>query len=172
MGSSGPIPTHPALKCTPLAAEAVTHVFRTVCDAEVTASGAFAPDLVAGGAVAAVIALVGDVEWSLLSGLPRRTACAAAERFAGEPIPFDSDDMGDAIGALTNMIAGNIKTRLGRENLTVRLSLPSVISGANLQILSQREMPSPIQRHTSPLGDLWTEMVAGVESGRTRAAGS
>ena len=172
MKPSGATPAHLALKHTPVAAEAVARVFQTICDTAVRAHGTFAPDLVANGAIAGVIALMGDVEWSLWLGMPRATACAAAERFAGAPIPFDSDEMGDAIGELTNMIAGDIKTRLSRQNLTVQLSLPCVVSGENLRILSRREMPSVTQRYTSPLGDLWTEVVAGVEVGRLRMAGS
>ena len=67
-----------------------------------------------GPTVLSVISLVGGVDWSIFLGLPKDTAVALAKSFAGFDIPFESDDLGDAIGELSNILAGNVKARLDR----------------------------------------------------------
>jgi len=64
------------------------------------------------GVIIAVISLVGDVEWSIFLGLPRETVPVLVAKFAGFEIPFDSEDMGDAVGELANILAGDVKRRL------------------------------------------------------------
>jgi len=106
------------------------------------------------GVIMAVISLVGDVGWSLLLCLPRPTATGLAAKFAGFEIPFDSTDMGDAVGELTNILAGEVKARLDRLGVRADISLPSVMRGENTQFLG---FPGTVMRQAGfscPAGDL------------------
>ena len=47
-----------------------------------------------------MISVLGDVDWAVFLGLPKATAEAVTEKFAGFAIPFDSNGMGDAVGEL------------------------------------------------------------------------
>ena len=113
-----------------------------------------------GDMVLAVISLVGQVEWSVFLGLPQTTAVAAAAKFAGFPIPFDSPDMGDAIGELTNILAGQVKAILDKRGVKVEISLPSVMRAANLQVLNNRHAVTTKTCFDSGLGHFWAGMLA------------
>ena len=122
-------------------------------------------DLTADGVIIAVISLVGGVEWSLFLGLPRSTAEAVAAKFAGFEIPFDSADMGDAVGELANILAGQVKTNLDRVGVQADISLPSVMRAQSLSVLIQSNTASRKTCFDSPLGKLWTGVTAGQNAG-------
>jgi chemotaxis protein CheX len=114
----------------------------------------------AGEMILAVISLMGDVEWSVFLGLPQATAIAAAAKFAGFQIPFESPDMGDAIGELTNILAGQVKAILDKKGVKVEISLPSVMRAGNLQVLNQRNAVATKTCFDSGLGTFWAGMLA------------
>ena len=119
-------------------------------------------DLATGGVIIGIISLVGDIEWSVFFGMPRDTAVATACKFAGFEIPFESDDMGDAIGELTNMLAGQVKLNLDQKGVSADISLPSVIRAENMTVLVQRQNSTDKRCFDSELGKLWTGvMIAG-----------
>jgi CheY-specific phosphatase CheX len=111
------------------------------------------------GAVIGVISIMGDVDWSVFLGLPRDTAEILTEKFAGFEIPFDSEDMGDAVGELTNILAGNVKSRLAEKGVRTNISLPNVLRAENLQVLVQRSACLIKSCFTSEAGKLWTGVV-------------
>ena len=112
-----------------------------------------------------IISLVGDVEWSLFLGLPKATAVAVAAKFAGFEIPFDSSDMGDAVGELTNIFAGQVKALLDECGVKANISLPSVIRADNLRMLIQRDAATKRTCFDSPLGKFWTGILSGSSAG-------
>lgn len=74
-----------------------------------------------------LIGLTGKCQGMVVVGLGRHTALQAAEIMLGErPADLNSDVM-DAVGEITNMIAGSAKARL--EEYTLSVGLPSVICG-------------------------------------------
>lgn len=93
-------------------------------------------DVMTCNGVIASISLVGDVDWALMIHLSETTAPALAERFTGFPIPFESDDMGDAIGELANLIAGEVKVELDHVGIKANISLPQVFRGEGIEVLS------------------------------------
>ena len=161
-----------ALQHSELVVSAIGRLFGSMFDAEVQPSGEFGTDLLQEGAAASVVSLVGDVELSIWLGFPRQTALRIVEVFAGDPVPFDSEDLADAVGELTNIVAGDTKSRLYAEGIKTQLSLPSVVLATDLQIFSQRDIPSRRIRFSSQWGDFWAEVVAGVKAGETRRAGA
>lgn len=116
------------------------------------------------GVIISVISVMGGVEWSVFLGLPKSTAVAIAEGFAGFPIPFDSEDMGDAVGELTNILAGNVKQILDKRGVSTEISLPSVFRAEGLHILKQRNSHSTRTCYNSSLGPLWTGVIAGCDA--------
>ncbi len=114
------------------------------------------------GLIVALISLVGDVEWAIFLGLPPETATAVASAFAGFEIPFESEDMGDAIGELANVVAGQVKTLLDQRSVRANISLPSVIRAEHLEVLSRRAAIAHRWCFQTPPGKLWTGVTVGA----------
>ena len=121
-------------------------------DAEAADSG--------GDGVIGIISLVGDVEWSLFFGMPSETAVAAAAKFAGFDIPFESEDMGDAFGELTNMLAGQAKLNLDQKGVEADISLPSVLRAQNIKVLVQQQASVVRTSFKCELGTFWIGLAA------------
>ncbi len=79
------------------------------------------------------VQLTGDYEGAALlrcgTSLARRLA---AVMFEASPESLTLEEVQDALGELTNMVAGNVKPLLGGVS---RLSLPSVVEGSDYTIL-------------------------------------
>ncbi|MDM7914999.1 MAG: chemotaxis protein CheX, partial [Candidatus Eisenbacteria bacterium] len=67
--------------------------------------------------VLGIIAVVGDLSWSVTLGFPQQTAEQLACKFAGFEIPFESSDMGDVVGELANVLAGDLVAQLDRNGV-------------------------------------------------------
>lgn len=138
--------------------QAAAQIFNSTCGVEV----ALVPeqDLSDDGVVLGIISLVGEVEWSLFLGLPRQTAVSVAAKFAGFEIPFDSNDMGDAVGELTNIFAGQVKALLDERGVKAEISLPSVLRAENMHVLIQRHASAAKVCYQTDLGKFWTGILA------------
>ncbi len=109
--------------------EAITDIFDATCGIELKptedrTNTAIAQD---GEVIVGMISLTGDVNWTLFMGLPASTAATLAPLFAGFDIAFDSLDMSDAVGELTNLVAGSMKLNLAAAEFDIILSLPTVL---------------------------------------------
>jgi len=113
------------------------------------------------------IAILGDVQWSAVLGFERDTAARVASAFAGYEITPAHPDIGDAIGELTNIVGGRIKSLVSHRKLDVAVSLPTVVSAKELQVLLQRKRKTTadVAQFDSPLGRLWTEVTVGLHAG-------
>jgi len=149
----------PELKHSECVQEAAVNIFGTTCKLAVTPHDE--TQVGNSDVVIAIISLVGQVEWSIFIGLPRATACACAARFAGFEIPFESGDMGDAVGELANIIAGDVKARLDARGVKADISLPMVIRAKDIQVLVQRNAMTLKQCYSSEPGPLWIGVTAG-----------
>ncbi len=117
------------------------------------------------GIIVAVISLVGDLEWTIFLGLPGQTATAAVSKFAGFEIPFDSEDMGDGVGELASILAGEVKAVLDRQGVNVELSLPSVIRAESIEVLIQHNSSTQRTCFDTELGKLWVGLATGKSAG-------
>ena len=52
-------------------------------------------------------------------------------------LQFGDAEMRDAVGELTNMVAGGLKNRLDRLNIVLKLTIPTFIRGRDMHITSQ-----------------------------------
>lgn len=147
--------------CVP---QAVTEVFDATCGVKVKSVD---EATVAGdeGSIVAVIWLGGDVEWTIVLGLPAETACAVAGAFAGFDIPFESDEMADAIGEMSSILAGHVKSLLSRRNINAAPSLPSVIRGTNVRTLIPQGVDHRTHRFDSSLGKMEVSAISAATAG-------
>ena len=86
------------------------------------------PDLEISG----IIGLSGKAAGTVVLSLGRDVALGATEAMLGERPDALNADVSDAIGDLTNMIAGNAKIQL--EQFSMTLSLPNVGKGQSCEI--------------------------------------
>ena len=77
--------------------------------------------------VSGIIGLSGDVTGSVVISLSRQIACQLASALSGENLTELNDDCIDAIGEITNMIAGNAKKDFPGDHNS--LSIPNVVIG-------------------------------------------
>ena len=142
--------------------ESLSMILSQMCGLELEPISEDPTENAEGGMILSVISLVGDLEWAVFLGLPKNTAEAISLKFAGFEIPFESADMGDAIGELTNIVVGQVKKLLDQRGLNVEISLPSVMRAESLEVLVQREMFQQKACFSSPVGGLWTGVVCGA----------
>ncbi len=145
--------------------QALLEILSTACGITANLCEEHPEDICKDGIIISVISVMGDVEWSIYLGLPKNTAVSIANKFAGFDIPFDSEDMGDAIGEVANILAGNVKNILDKRGVHVEISLPSVIRADGLHILKKRDSHSMRFCFNSPIGPLWTGVIAGNSPG-------
>jgi CheY-specific phosphatase CheX len=144
--------------------QAVKDILMMSCGAVVEPAEELGDEICEDGAIISVISVMGDVDWSIYLGLPRDTAVTLSEAFAGFEIPFDSEDMGDAIGEVTNILAGNVKQILDKRGINVEISLPSVMRVDGLHVLKQRDSHTAKNCWQCSMGYLWTGVVAGKDA--------
>jgi chemotaxis protein CheX len=77
--------------------------------------------------VSGVIGLSGKARGTVVLSLSREAALNATAILLQEPVKEINGDVTDAVGELTNIIAGGAKARL--EHLSMSVSLPTVITG-------------------------------------------
>jgi chemotaxis protein CheX len=119
--------------CVDLIRESTMATFRTICGGEAEFIGLrdMKQDPIG---VQGIIAVVGDLSWSVSLAFPQKTAEALAPQFAGFEIAYDTPDMNDMIGEIANVLAGDVVARLDAQGHDVRMSLPTVARGQNLHV--------------------------------------
>jgi len=115
--------------------------------------------------VSGLIGLSGRCRGMVVLSVNRSTAISAAAIMLGErPLDLNGDVM-DAIGEITNIIAGAAKTQLAGYRLSI--GLPTVICGKGHSIKFPSEAPPIVIPFDSELGPICVE-VGLVESATTR----
>ncbi len=79
--------------------------------------------------VSGIIGLSGRASGTVVVSLDRGVAISATEKLLGTRTEGINTDVIDAVGEITNMIAGRAK--VGLEHLAMNLALPTVITGHN-----------------------------------------
>lgn len=106
-----------------------------------------------------IISFVGELTWSMVFGLPHRSAETIAMKFAGFEIPFESADMIDVVGELTNVLAGVICGDLESKNIKVQMSLPTVARGKDFQTPLPEGLVSQRLHFSTLESDFWVKMI-------------
>ena len=105
--------------------------------------------------VSGIVGFSGEIVGSVVISLPAATAVNIVEAFTGEKMEIDSEDFADAVGELSNMIAGNAKKDF---NLNAGIGIPNVIIGPGHSIARLTDVPCVIIPCSSELGDFAIEV--------------
>ena len=106
--------------------------------------------------VSGVIGLSGKAKGTVVLSLSREAALSAAAAMLGERPTEINADVADAVGELTNIIAGGAKSQL--EHLKLNVSLPTVITGKWHSI----EFPRRVTPICIPFGCQWGSVAVEV----------
>ena len=96
---------------------------------------------------------------------PMRTAIRVASIFSNTVVTVECPEFADALGELTNMVAGQAKAKLGE--LNVNVSLPHVVVGCVTRLLDPRRAPVLILPCDSTLGRFQTEVTMSQKLAQT-----
>jgi chemotaxis protein CheX len=133
------------------------NTFRTMLDCEVTRGQAALKDnLSPKFDVSGVIGLSGKAVGTVVLSLSKEVAMQAASHMLMCENTEINDDVVDAVGELTNMIAGAAKADLAEYQLMV--SLPSVITGRDHEV----RFPSDVRPICVPFSTKWGALVLEV----------
>ncbi|MGA1868774.1 MAG: chemotaxis protein CheX [bacterium] len=81
-----------------------------------------------------IISFVGDLSGSVIFSLNNNAAMKVASSMLGEEITEINEEVEDAVGEITNMVAGGFKTRISNYGIDFNISIPTVIQGQNYTI--------------------------------------
>lgn len=116
-----------------------------------------------GDGVVGIISFMGDINWVVMLELPKESAKAMASKFCGFDIDYDSADMGDVVGELTNVLAGDIVARTGKKDLKAAMSLPTILKGHDVEPILPSGLPLEKLHFEVPEGRFIVK-IAGADS--------
>lgn len=114
-----------------------------------------------GDGIVGIISYTGDITWIMMMSFPKDCATALFTRFAGFELDYDSPDMGDVVGEMANILAGNIVGCLQESSIKCAMSLPTLIRGFNVEPMSPRDLPSRKLVVSMPEGIVIVKVVGG-----------
>jgi chemotaxis protein CheX len=118
---------------------ATNELFSTMLDLPIESGDSMAKDEVeASSGLVALIGLAGAWAGTGSIACTGALACTLATQLLGMPVEAVNEDVLDAVGEITNMILGNVKTMLEEKVGPMGLSTPTVIFGRNFQTRSAR----------------------------------
>ncbi len=149
-----PEPLH--VKLVPAFIEAIRSVFQTMAKVKVSILDPHLKTEVREPYdVSGIIGFTGALKGSAILAFPQATAMELVARFAGMRFEPDTADFADAVGELTNMVAGTAKSTLGE---TAGISTPLVVLGANHSVPPLRDLPCLVIPCRCEFGDFAIEL--------------
>jgi chemotaxis protein CheX len=130
---------------------ATNEVFSTMLGVEITSSEVLGQQTVTASSAGGVISVIGLAgNWAGTGGLSctARFACKLSSQFLMTELPSVDEEVLDAVAEITNMIIGNVKTKLEQKVGEMGLSTPTVIFGHNFQARSARVQDWTVVRFT------------------------
>lgn len=116
---------------------ATEEIFNTMIFMEISADEPFSSGKqVLGCHVSAMLGLSGDLSACLAIHCPEPVGLAVTGAMLGMEIEEINADVKDALGEITNMIAGGIKEAFAAEQVALELAIPTAISGTSYTISS------------------------------------
>ncbi len=103
--------------------------------------------------VSGIIGITGEATGSIALSFPKKSALAVVSNFTGEDVIGIDNDTTDAIGELTNMIAGRAKKIFSEKNIKLKISVPNVVVGKNHSISTPKNAPSIVIPFESDAGE-------------------
>ncbi len=112
----------------------------------------------AAGDVTGIIGVSGHAEGVISLTLDEKCILRIVSNMLGEEFSKITDDIADAVGELTNMIAGQARAHLANEGMKFQASTPSVIVGKNHTLAHINKQPILAIPFTTADGNLVVEV--------------
>ncbi|HEX8916108.1 MAG TPA: chemotaxis protein CheX [Humisphaera sp.] len=136
--------------------ESIRSVYATMLGTQVQALTPYLkPDIGGPHDVSGVIGFSGGFHGSVTVGFPRDVAEKSVAAFAGTALPMGTADFADAVGELTNMVAGAAKSTL---NGGASISTPVVVVGTAHTMPRLKDVPSIVIPCRCKFGDFSVEV--------------
>ncbi|MBG0776080.1 MAG: chemotaxis protein CheX [Desulfovibrionaceae bacterium] len=110
------------------------------------------------GDVTGLIGITGHARGVISLSLDEKCILAIVSNMLGESFTKINEDIVDAVGELTNMIAGQARVHLANDGLNFQASTPSVITGKNHTLNHISKQPILSIPFTTPDGNLVVEI--------------
>jgi CheY-specific phosphatase CheX len=119
-----------------------TAVFATMLEATILEISADQPtSLETEERVVSLIGFGGDHNGNCMITCSKRLACNLASAMLMEQYPEVTEEVMDALGEISNMIFGNVKTDLEEDLGPLRLTIPTVIVGKSFNVRNVSNQP-------------------------------
>ena len=115
----------------------VIDVFASIAGDPPTYNESTASDAPLNGIIGNIAVFNPDFTFSLMLAIPKETAINISEAFLGMELPIESDDMGDLIAELSNILAGDVAANMENVGFRGQSSLPTATRGSDLRLLCQ-----------------------------------
>lgn len=107
--------------------------------------------------VSGIMGLTGDFRGMLGIHCPTEVALAITSALLGMDLDEIDEDVKDAIGEVTNMVSGGIKTLLAEEGTDLDVSIPTLISGESYKVNCLSDANRVIIPFETTSGKFWAE---------------
>lgn len=96
---------------------------------------------------------------SLMLAIPKDTALFFSKVFIGMELPFESDDMGDLVGEISNILAGDVAANVEKVGFRGQSSLPTATRGSDLTLFMPNKPPTKKMKFSSENTEFLLTMV-------------
>uniref|UniRef100_A0A7C4MMW9 Chemotaxis protein CheX n=1 Tax=Desulfatirhabdium butyrativorans TaxID=340467 RepID=A0A7C4MMW9_9BACT len=119
-----------------IAVNSTKQVFQTMLSMPIDVAASASESTISGSRVVGSVGFAGDVMGSIYIHVPGSFAKEMAAAMLGmEPDEIEDDDeVNDVIGEVSNMIGGDLKSRLCDAGFPCQLSIPNITRGTDFQI--------------------------------------
>ena len=114
--------------------------------------------------IVGTITYSGDRSLTMTLCFGRTTAETLAEMFMGMEIDFDGSEMGDFVGEMANIVAGDVVAKLEALEIHVQMSLPTVMRANEVQLISLGEQHSRNINFGSEQGEYWVRVTSSTNA--------
>lgn len=116
------------------------------------------PDIEPGADVFSLIGLAGDLKGILTIQCPAEVALGVTGAMLGMEVTELGEDVKDAIGEITNMVAGGLKVALADAGRKIELAIPSTAIGKSIRTSGLSGATRASVHFASPLGRFGVEL--------------
>jgi CheY-specific phosphatase CheX len=138
--------------------ESVINTFASICGEAPVFEGELSEAEPLNGIIGNIAVFNPELTFSLMMAIPRQTAVNISEVFMGMELPFESEDMGDLIGELANILAGDVAANIESVGFRGQSSLPTATRGSDLTLFMPNKPPSVKMKFSSVTGDFILNM--------------
>lgn len=138
--------------------DSVLNTFESICGERPSFDKDGQPSGPLNGIIGNIAVFNPDLTFSLMLVIPKETAIKISEAFIGMELPIDSEDMGDLIGEIANILAGDVAANMETVGFRGQSSLPTATRGSDLSLFMPNKPPTEKMKFQSACGEFWLNM--------------